>query len=356
MAKQKTESLSGKVGKAITGTFSLDKFKKGKNLGQSSSNFKPQAWINFSEPVKEMLEMPGIPKGHITLVRGHSNTGKTTLLIEAAIEAQKTQVLPVIIITEMKHSWEHWSAMGFDLGETVDEDGNKSYDGFFLYADREQLQSIEDVASFIADLLDEQRKGNLPYDLLFLWDSIGSIPCQMSIDKNSNSPMWNAGAMSQQFANFINQRIIMSRKESQSYTNTMLCVNKVWVEPALMPMAQPKLRNKGGDSMFFDASFIITFGNVTSPGTQKVKATKNGKEIEFALKTKVSCDKNHVTGVTAKGTIVSTAHGFIKNSPNEINKYKKEHSKNWANILGSDDFDIVEEENLDFLGVDTSEI
>jgi KaiC/GvpD/RAD55 family RecA-like ATPase len=36
-----------------------------------------------------MLEMPGIPKGHITLVRGHSNTGKTTLLIEAAIEAQK---------------------------------------------------------------------------------------------------------------------------------------------------------------------------------------------------------------------------------------------------------------------------
>jgi len=356
MAKQNTESLSGKVGKAITGTFSLDKFKKGKNLGQSSSNFKPQAWINFSEPVKEMLEMPGIPKGHITLVRGHSNTGKTTLLIEAAIEAQKTQVLPVIIITEMKHSWEHWSAMGFDLGETVDEEGNKSYDGFFLYADREQLQSIEDVAGFIADLLDEQKKGNLPYDLLFLWDSIGSIPCQMSIDKNSNSPMWNAGAMSQQFANFINQRIIMSRKESQSYTNTMLCVNKVWVEPALMPMAQPKLRNKGGDSMFFDASFIITFGNVTSPGTQKVKATKNGKEIEFALKTKVSCDKNHVTGVTAKGTIVSTAHGFIKNSPNEINKYKKEHSKNWANILGSDDFDIVEEENLDFLGVDTSEI
>jgi hypothetical protein len=356
MAKQKTESLSGKVGKAITGTFSLDKFKKGKNLGQSSSNFKPQAWINFTEPVKEMLEMPGIPKGHITLVRGHSNTGKTTLLIEAAIEAQKTNVLPVIIITEMKHSWEHWSAMGFDLGETVDEEGNKSYDGFFLYADREQLQSIEDVASFIADLLDEQKKGNLPYDLLFLWDSIGSIPCQMSIDKNTNSPMWNAGAMSQQFANFINQRIIMSRKESQSYTNTMLCVNKVWVEPALMPMAQPKLRNKGGDSMFFDASFIITFGNVTSPGTQKVKATKNGKEIEFALKTKVSCDKNHVTGVTAKGTIVSTAHGFIKNSPNEINKYKKEHSKNWANILGSDDFDIVEEENLDFLGVDTSEI
>ena len=91
-----------------------------------------------------MLEMPGIPKGHITLVRGHSNTGKTTLLIEAAIEAQKTGVLPIIIITEMKHSWEHWSAMGFDLGETIDESGNKDYKGFFIYADRESLQCIED--------------------------------------------------------------------------------------------------------------------------------------------------------------------------------------------------------------------
>ena len=355
MAKKK-ESLSSQVGKAVTGTFSLDKFKKGKNLGQGASNFKSQEWIAFSDSVQDALQLPGLPKGHISLIRGHSNTGKTTMLIEAAIEAQKTGILPVIIITEMKHNWEHWADMGFDLGEIVHEDGSKEYTGFFLYADREQLQCIEDVAAFIADLLDEQKKGNLPYDLLFLWDSIGSIPSQMSLEKNSNNPMWNAGAMSQQFANFINQRIVMSRKESQPYTNTLVCVNKVWVEPALMPMAQPKLKNKNGDSMFFDASLVITFGNITSPGTQKVKAQKGGKEIEFALKTKVSCDKNHVTGVTAKGTIVSTAHGFIKNSPNEITKYKKDHSDNWAAILGSKDFDIVEEENTEFDGIDTSEV
>ena len=181
-------------------------------------------------------------------------------------------ILPVVIITEMKHDWNHWEEMGFDLGR--DENGN--FGGFFIYADRETLHSIEDVAGFISDLLDEQKKGNLPHDLLFLWDSIGSIPCQMSIEKGSNNAMWNAGAMSQQFANFINQRIVMSRKESQPYTNTMVCINKVWVEPALTPMSQPKLKNKNGDSMFFDASLVITFGNVTSPGTQKIKATKGG--------------------------------------------------------------------------------
>jgi hypothetical protein len=61
-------------------------------------------------------------------------------------------------------------------------------------------------ATFIADLLDEQEKGRLPYDLLFLWDSIGSVPSKMSVEANKNNPMWNAGAMSQQFGNFINQK------------------------------------------------------------------------------------------------------------------------------------------------------
>jgi hypothetical protein len=357
MAKPKNASLAEVVSESLKKSFNLDNFKKSKYLNQSVK-FKEQRWIPLSPAFRDVLSIPGVPIGHITLLRGLSDTGKTTALIETAVAGQKMGLLPVFIITEMKWNWEHARTMGFEIEEVVDEETGEviDYKGAFIYVDRGSLKSIEDVAAFMLDLINEQSQGKLPYDLLFLWDSIGSIPCRMSIEKNSNSPMWNAGAMSQQFANFINQRLIMSRKESQSYTNTMLCVNKVWVEPALMPMAQPKLRNKGGDSMFFDASFIITFGNVTSPGTQKVKATKNGKEIEFALKTKVSCDKNHVTGVTAKGTIVSTAHGFIKNSPNEINKYKKEHSKDWSIILGSDDFDIVEEENLDFLGVDTSEL
>jgi predicted secreted protein len=60
--------------------------------------------------------------------------------------------------------------------------------GFFIYRDRSTLNSIEDIASFIIDLLTEQKKGNLPYDLLFIWDSVGSIACNMSIEKGSNNP------------------------------------------------------------------------------------------------------------------------------------------------------------------------
>ncbi len=47
---------------------------------------------------------------------------------------------------------------------------------------------VEDIATFIIDLLTEQKKGNLPYDLLFIWDSVGSIPCDMSINQGKNNP------------------------------------------------------------------------------------------------------------------------------------------------------------------------
>ena len=343
MAKrEKSTSLTAAVSAEMKANFSLDKFKE-KKLLNTNVKFKEQRWIPFSKALQESISIPGAPMGHITLLRGHSNTGKTTAMLELAINAQKMGILPVFIITEMKWSWEHAKQMGFQVEDVVDETTGEvlDYKGFFLYVDRGTLGTIEDVASFIADLLDEQRKGNLPYDLCFFWDSIGSIPCKMSVEQNKNNPMWNAGAVSQQFGNFINQRFPMSRKETSPYTNSMVAVNKIWVAPAVNVMSQPKMKMKNGETMFLDSSIVLTFGNVTNSGTSKIKATKNKKEVEYAVRTKVACDKNHVTGLQTKSTVIATIHGFIDES--EIEKYKKEHAHEWVNILGSGEFEIVED-------------
>ena len=342
------KALNSKISYAIKSEFNLDKFKKAKNLSSTSVKFKEPTWIPLSPAFQDSLQVPGIPIGHITLLRGHSDTGKTTALLEAAVNAQKMGILPVFIITEMKWSWEHAREMGLQFEEVADKDGVVSdYSGFFVYIDREKLNCIEDVASFVLDILDEQKKGNLPYDLCFFWDSVGSIPCKMSIEKSTNNNEWNAGAMSQQFGNFVNQKIVMSRKESQPYTNTLVAINKVWVAKAEHIMGQPKMKNKGGDTMFFDSSMIITFGNVTNAGTNKIKASKNGKDVEFAKRTKLSCDKNHITGVTAAGKLIMTVHGFIDDKPSALEKYKKQYSHQWLQVLGSSDFDIIEEQDAD---------
>ena len=170
MARKASKSLTAAVSAEIKSKFDLSNFKDKKGLS-GNVKFKPQQWVPLSNAFQEVTSVPGIPTGHICLLRGHSDTGKTTALIEAAVNAQKAGILPVFIITEMKWNWEHAKQMGLQFNEVVDEKTGEivNFEGEFIYADRETIHSIEDVAGFILDLMDEQKRGNLPYDLLFLW-------------------------------------------------------------------------------------------------------------------------------------------------------------------------------------------
>jgi len=344
MARKK-KSLSEAVSAEIQSNFNLDAFKEKKGLKQNIK-FKDQEWIPLSPAFQDVTSIPGIPMGHIVLLRGHSDTGKTTALLEAAVAAQTRKILPVFIITEMKWSWDHAKMMGMDVREVINEETGEveNYEGNFIYVDRETINSIEDVAGFILDLIDEQKKGNLPYDLLFLWDSIGSVPCEMSIKSNKNNNEWNAGAMSTQFGNSVNQKITLSRKESSPFTNTLVAINKVWTLKAESPMGKPKLMNKGGYAMWFDSTFVVTFGNIMSAGTSKIKAIKDGKQVEFAKRVNIQIDKNHINGVTTRGKIVMTPHGFINDNDKELKGYKEDRKEDWKKILGGDDFRVVEED------------
>jgi hypothetical protein len=346
MARTKDNTLTSIVSESLKKSFDIDAFKKSKFLDQSSK-FKKQKWIPFSSAVKEALSIPGIPMGHVSIARGGSDTGKTTLMIEVAVAAQKMGVLPIFIITEMKWDFAHAQTMGLQLESIPDEETGEimNYKGFFLYVDRASLNTIEDVAAFIADILDEQKKGKLPYDLLFLWDSVGSIPCEMSVKQGNNNPMWNAGAMATQFGNFINQQFPLSRKETSAYTNTFFIINKTGVQPALTPMSQPRMTNKGGNAMYWDASIVITFGNVTNSGTSKIHAQHKGKKVEFAKRTKIAIDKIHADcGVATTSTVIVTPHGFIPDDKDEEKAYKAAHASEWFGTnINIDEIQITED-------------
>ena len=336
MAKPRRSSSA--VSKGIKSKFDLGAFKKKKNLSSTPVKFKEQGWIPLSEAFQEVTTLPGVPTGHVVLARGHSDTGKTTMLLETAVSAQKMGILPVFLITEMKWSWEHAKLMGLKFDEIADEETGEvvDYGGFFIYADRTQLNTIEDVASFIMDLIREQESGNLPYDLLFMWDSIGSIPCKMSVEKASNNNEWNAGAMSTQFGYMVNQEIVKSRKLGYPYTNTLFAINKVWANKPDSPMGQPKMENKGGKTMWYDSTLVISFGNIKEGGASIIKATADGRTVDYAKITKIKIDKNHITNFSTRDRIVLTPHGFILNDKSSIDAYKKDHRDYWKDVLGSD--------------------
>ena len=118
MAKKEKASLTEAVSAELKKGFSLDKFKE-KKLLSGNVKFKSQQWIPLSPAFQEVTSIPGIPMGHIVMLRGHSDTGKTTALLEAAVSAQKAGILPVFIITEMKWNWEHAIQMGLQVNQTV---------------------------------------------------------------------------------------------------------------------------------------------------------------------------------------------------------------------------------------------
>ena len=65
--------------------------------------------------------------------------------------------------------------------------------------------------------------------------------------------------------------------------------------------------------------------------------------MEFAKRVNLQIDKNHINGMTTRGKIIMTPHGFINDDEKELKDYKSLHAQEWSTILGGLDFDIIEE-------------
>ena len=110
----------------------------------------------------------------------------------------------------------------------------------------------------------------------------------------------------------INQRISGSRKADSEYENTLIIINQPWVELPDNPFGQPKIKAKGGESIWLNSSLVFLFGNQKGSGTTKITATKDKRTVKFAIRTKVSVLKNHINGLGYEdGKIIVTPHGFL---------------------------------------------
>jgi RecA/RadA recombinase len=269
------------------------------------------------------------------MLLGHSDTGKTTALVKSAVDAQKKGIVPVFIITEQKWSWDHAELMGFDKG------GDYLFNSDFEY--------IEQITDYINELLDAQEKGDLPHDLLILWDSVGSVPCKMTYD-GKGGKQHNASVLADKIGMGINQRISGSRRTDKSYTNTLIIVNQPWVELPDNPFGQPKIKAKGGEAIWLNSSIVFLFGNQKGAGTTKISITKDKRKVKIATRTKISIMKNHINGLGYEdGRILVTSHGFMAGreegeEKKSLEEYKKESGDYISKMLGVNVTDITDVE------------
>lgn len=272
--------------------------------------FKEEEFFDCGPAFRDACGISGPAKGHMSMFIGHTDTGKTTALLKTAIDAQRKEILPVIIVTEQKWAFEHAKEMGFDCEETVDENtGEVNWEGFFLF--NNDFKYIEEITDYINQLLDEQKKGEIPYELLFIWDSVGSIPCKMTYE-GKGGKQHNAAALADKIGMGINQRITGSRRVDSKYTNSLVIVNQPWVEIPDGPYGVARIKAKGGEAIWLNSTLVFRFGNEKNAGTSKISAVRNKRKVNFASRTKITIMKNHINGQGfADGKIMVTAHGFM---------------------------------------------
>jgi len=305
------------------------------------AEYKADRFFDLGDAFLDATGIPGPAIGHLNMFLGHSDTGKTTALVKAAVDAQKKGILPVFIITEQKWSWDHAELMGF----------NKE-DDFYLF--NSDFEYIEQITDFINEVLDAQEKGEIPHDILFLWDSVGSVPCKMTYD-GKGGKQHNASVLADKIGMGLNQRISGSRRSDKQYTNTLIIVNQPWVELPDNPFGQPKIKAKGGEAIWLNSTLVFLFGNQKGAGTTKISITKDKRKVKIATRTKISIMKNHVNGLGYEdGRILVTAHDFMKGRDDveekkSIELYKSNHGDYISKMLGvnvtdAEDIEVVTED------------
>ena len=357
--KATVADLKSKLGLGVT----VD---NGKVLGASNAD-KPMEWILMPKAFQEAIKLPGFPIGYVSTICGHSNTGKSTLVNHAIVSAQRQGIVPVIYDTENNFDFKYAIDMGMDATpvygdvdvEVINEETGEisivtekriiDYEGPFFYFNNAILSDrygnidyqtgktlkekrssavIEDMVYSINEFLDYQAKGEIEQGFLFIWDSVGSIGGLKSYNSKVGNNMFDAGTISAAFQDVMDNKIPSSRKVSSPCTNSMILINKVWLDGTSNPMAPPSLEMKGGKSITYRSRLILLLGGQLKASIKRLSAVSKGLTYNYGIQTKIKVLKNQLPtpfNVTYEGEFICTDIGIIGTAKEDQDAYRKNH-------------------------------
>jgi len=301
----------------MTKKFDLAKYKE--SIEIADIPLKKDLYVEVNDALKSVLGLPGIPIGHISQIFGMSDTGKTSLLFHIAAEAQKQGILPVLIITEGKVDWNRAKLMGFEKDNAIVND---------------DLEFLEDAFDFIDKIVSDVSMGELPHDVLILWDSIGNTLSKEEIEKKEDgtwekkSTMMKAAKVISNAMRVVSKKINDTRKISYPKGVGLVVLNQAYTQPPQFPGGPSTTVPYGGNAVWFRSSLVLKTSRV-----KKLTATKDGKDLTFGIVSRISVDKNHISSVANKGEFVITSDLIFPNEPGAIKDYKESHKAEWNGEL-----------------------
>jgi len=287
---------------------------------------KKSKYVSLNEDIQAALGLPGFPLGDITMIYGDSDTGKSTLMLEAAAKCQEQDIIPVMIIVEKKYREDRAIAMGVDPKKAIINLRCKTIEEVFTFADK-----------IIADV----NRGKLKKDVMIFIDSLGNVNSREARIENKdgtieikNIHQKNAKVISEHMR-LMSDRIGDTRYTTHNHYIGMVILNQMY--EATTPGGMKKHQFRGGKQLKYVASLQIKTSKM-----KELSAIVKGQNKTFGIVTKLKVEKNHINNIKNTGEFVITANSIFANDTKAIEDYKKLHRDSWdtATILSeiSDDW------------------
>lgn len=275
-------------------------------------------WLEMPDAFQDATGLPGLPVGNITHVYGKPNTGKTTMLMQGIVQAQKQGFLPILILTEHKFSFKR-------LEEYMDGDPE---DMLVLHA-----ETIDQAYSFMEKILNDLRTGVLvledadgndqefdvsDLDVFIFMDSIGNAMSQEELEydvEDGDKSMGKHAKALKRLTKRINR--IVGKRELRQRVGILLLNQSYMSMPAYGPAVETPY---GGDGVPY--SCVL---NIRLRRKKDISMKLKGRDTVIGLETIIEVKKNHITHTMPKHAVYTVATGMIKAEKAELDNFKKTH-------------------------------
>lgn len=283
------------------------------------TEYKDPEYLTMPEPVQKSLGLPGFPLGHISGMYGLSDCGKTGLLLNAVAQAQKQDILPILIVTENKLDKKRIAAAGVNIDEAII---------------REDLKHLETIYNYMSTVIQDVLDGKLKSNVMFFWDSMAGAPSEESIEiakdgsiKKKFTNQKNANVIG--FYNpIIASRISDTRRLDCPYTVGLVFVTQAYVKPAEFPGGHPSIVPNGGEKVWYPISLAIE----VKEGS-RFKSVYKGKNIEYGMVSRIKVKKNHITSINCDGEVALLGTSVLENDKKVLEEFKDNNKEVWDKLL-----------------------
>lgn len=254
-----------------------------------------ESWVEMGSYFQRAVGAKGLPAGHITQVVGKSDTGKTTIIMDAIIRVQKSGGIVYLIDSEHKFSFERFRLMG-----GIPED--------LIIMPVDSLEAAWNALDTVNLDISDFRKSDKTTSVMLVWDSVAASVPDAILESEAEDKHVSVDAK------INNTNIRKLRKRIKDNNITALFINHTYMTMPKFGYAEEVV--KGGSEMFFMSTLILK-----TKRRGWLKRTINNIDEKFGVHSLLEVFKGHLGGSKATTPFYIVGQGILENET-ALEEYK----------------------------------